>query len=632
VTSEPLRPGDVFAGYRIEAEAGRGGMGVVLRAVDVELERAVALKLVDQVLARDRAFSERFRREWRLLAALDHPHVIPIYGAGEVDGRLYLSMRWVRGGDLAQRLAGTAGLEPALAIDILAQVAAALDAAHSRGVVHRDVKPGNVLLEDEHAWLSDFGAGKDLARADTATAPGRWIGTVDYVAPELLDGEPADARSDVYSLACVLFEALTGRPPFRRETEVATLWAHRHDPPPSTNEIRATLPRGLDRVLARGLAKEPAKRPASAGELVRAARAAIATPPPGAETKVGVVKPAAPPSRRLRAGLLGAGLAIGLAAGALAAVILGGGKEHNPTPASARLSPVERFLRVDRILLGPHSTAGAIAALPQAAYVLDPQRRELDTIRSSSRQVVRRRHLPGVPTDLSASSDGNHLWVGMTDKRVLELDLNSGRTTVVKTRIEPDYVAVLDNYVVVMANPDKGGLLERVFTPSHKPSGKVKKIGGAPTDLVASGGYAYVLFAFPPTIVGYDEALRQQSQWRVKVDGVPPEMAQGDGKFWISVFDQGTVVRVSDFDGKAVGKPLAVGHRPNGIDYDVETNSVWVANTRDETVSRIDAKTGRVLARASAKGPLEGSLSASGGVAWAAGANDVVRIEPIGSS
>jgi serine/threonine-protein kinase len=630
VISEPLRTGDVFAGYRVEDEAGRGGMGTVLRAVDVELERTVALKLVDPALASDQAFSERFRREWRLLAALDHPHVIPIYGAGEHDGRLYLVMRWVRGGDLAQRLAGTTGLDPALAVDIISQVASALDAAHERGVIHRDVKPGNVLLEDGHAWLSDFGAGKDLARADTATVPGRWIGTVDYVAPELLDGAPADARADIYSLACVLFEALTGRPPFRRETEVATLWAHRHDPPPSTSELRAILPKGVDKVLARALSKDPAKRPASAGELARATRAALAAPPPGAETKVGVVAPPAPPSRRLRAGLLGAGLALGLAVGAVAAIVLGGGGDRQP--ASATVPPPPRFVRVERISLGAHSTAGDLIALPQFTYVLDPQQRELDAIKSSSRQVVRRRRLPGVPTTLAASSDNNDLWVGMDNHRVMHIDLVTGKRVVVKTDIEPDYLAVLDNVVMVLANPDSGGRLERIDISANKVLGKVKKIGGAPSDMVADGGYAYILFALPPTIVAFDEKLTQKSLWRVKSGGVPPEMTKAVSDFWISVYDEGTVVRVNDFDGKTVGKPVPVGHKPNGIDYDYDTNSIWVADTGDETVTRVDAKAARVTARISTKGPLAGPLSLSGGVVWASGTHDVVRIEPVGSS
>src|SRR4051812_19240786 len=249
-------------------------MGVVYRATHLLLERTVALKLIASSFAANPAFRSRFEREWRLLAALEHPNVIPIYEAGEVEGRPYLSMRWGSGGDLAARLRGTTGLEPAVALDVLSQVAAALDAAHARGVVHRDVKPANVLLEGDHAWLTDFGAGKDLAARDTRTATGHWLGTVDYAAPELLDGAPATAAADVYSLGCVLYECLTGRVPFPRETEVATLWAHRHAEPPST--------RGpVDSPLHRALAKDPADRPDSAGELIRAARAALAEPRAG---------------------------------------------------------------------------------------------------------------------------------------------------------------------------------------------------------------------------------------------------------------------------------------------------------------------------------------------------------------
>ena len=235
----------------------------------------------------------RFEREWRLMATLEHPNVIGIYEAGEVDGRLYLAMRWVPGGDLAARLRGTAGLDPRVAVELLSQIAAALDAAHERGVVHRDVKPGNVLLDGDHAWLTDFGAGRDLAGRDTRTAPGRWVGTVDYVAPELLDGSDPTPAADIYSLGCVLFEALTGSVPFPRDTEVATLWAHRFEPPPSTTDERPGLPHALDDVLRRMLAKEPAQRPASAGEALRAARAAVASPAPGAATVVAGEAPGA---------------------------------------------------------------------------------------------------------------------------------------------------------------------------------------------------------------------------------------------------------------------------------------------------------------------------------------------------
>src|SRR4051794_3097256 len=245
-------------------------MGVVYRARHLRLDRVVALKLLPP--------NPRSEREWRLLAALDHPNVIPIYEAGEAEGHAYVVLRWIPGGVLAGGLRGPAGLDPPVALALLAQVAAALDAAHERGLVHRDVKPANILLEGDHAWLSDFGAGKDLA-APGETRTGAWIGTVDYVAPELLDGAPATPRSDVYSLGCVMFECLTGRVPFPRESDMATLWAHRHEPPPSTGE---RLPAALDAVVRRALAKDPAERPASAGELIRAARAALSAPPAGA--------------------------------------------------------------------------------------------------------------------------------------------------------------------------------------------------------------------------------------------------------------------------------------------------------------------------------------------------------------
>src|SRR4051812_29799873 len=311
-------------------------MGVVYRATHILLERTVALKVIAPGLARNPAFRARFEREWRLLAGLEHPNVIPIYEAGEEEGRPYLSMRWVSGGDLAQRLRGTTGLEPAVALDILRQVAAALDAAHERGGVHRDIKPGNVLIEGERVWLTDFGAGKDLDARDTRTATGQWVGTVDYVAPELLDGQTATARSDVYSLGCLLFETLTGRVPFPRENDVATLWAHRYAPPPSTTETRTALPARLDPVLQRALAKAPEERPASAGELIRAARAAITERPAGKPTRVPELAPAAP----RRVWPLAAAAVLLLVAGAAAGFLAGGGSPGAaPTPVATPHPP-----------------------------------------------------------------------------------------------------------------------------------------------------------------------------------------------------------------------------------------------------------------------------------------------------
>ena len=212
----------------MEALVARGGMGVVYRASDLSLQRPVALKLIAPELAEDERFRGRFLKESRLAASLDHANVVPIYEAGERDGQLYLAMRMVEGSDLKALLRrdGRLGAERALAI--LGQVASALDAAHRRGLVHRDVKPGNVLIdEDGHAYLTDFGVSKQLGGVSTDT--GGMVGTLDYLAPEQIRGEAVDARTDGYALACVLYECLAGAPPFHRETEGETLWAHMHE-------------------------------------------------------------------------------------------------------------------------------------------------------------------------------------------------------------------------------------------------------------------------------------------------------------------------------------------------------------------------------------------------------------------
>jgi serine/threonine protein kinase len=220
-----MRPGSLFAGYRVDSLVGRGGMGVVYLAMDLSLSRPVALKLIAPELAEDERFRARFLREPRLAASLDHPSVVPIYEAGERDGQLYLAMRFVEGSDLRSVLEEEGTIPPERALAVLGQIAGALDAAHRRGLVHRDVKPANVLVdEDGHAYLTDFGITKQVGGASTET--GQNLGTLDYLAPEQIRGEGVDGRSDCYALACVLYECLSGVPPFRRETEAETLWAH----------------------------------------------------------------------------------------------------------------------------------------------------------------------------------------------------------------------------------------------------------------------------------------------------------------------------------------------------------------------------------------------------------------------
>jgi serine/threonine-protein kinase len=275
-----IRIGSTFAGCHIEGVLGRGGMGVVYLAEQPELGRKVAIKVIAPALSSDPAYLERFRRESRLAAAIEHPNAIPIYEAGIAEGETpFLVMRYVDGLDLASLVRREGRLDPHRAARITGQVAGALDEAHARGLVHRDVKPGNVLVEarreTEDAYLTDFGLTKEVDATSGVTATGRWVGTIDYSSPEQIQGRQVDARSDVYSLGCVLFTALTGGPPFVRQEDVAKLYAHVSEPPPTPSEIVSELPRDLDRVLARALAKDPGDRFPSAGDLGRAAAAAL---------------------------------------------------------------------------------------------------------------------------------------------------------------------------------------------------------------------------------------------------------------------------------------------------------------------------------------------------------------------
>jgi serine/threonine-protein kinase len=272
------RIGTDVGGYRIVEPLGRGGTSVVYRAEHVRLGRQAALKLLTAG-ADEPDFRERFLRESRLAASLDHPSIVPVYDAGEEDGLLYIAMACVEGTDLKTLLVREGRLPLRRALRIVAQIASALDAAHARGLVHRDVKPANILVgPGDRAYLSDFGVVKELAGAGT-TRTGGFVGTIEYSAPEQIEGREVDARSDVYALACVLYECLVGTPPFHRSSEVAVLNAHLHAPPPKLSKAAPDLPPGLEQVLAKALSKSPLDRYAGCGELVAAARAAAAPEP-----------------------------------------------------------------------------------------------------------------------------------------------------------------------------------------------------------------------------------------------------------------------------------------------------------------------------------------------------------------
>ena len=253
--------GSEFVGYRIDELIGRGGMGVVYRAYDLRLKRTVALKLMAPELALDQRFRERFARETELAISLEHPNVVPIHDAGDVDGRLYLAMRLVDGTDLRKLLRAEGALEPSRALAICRQVANALDAAHAKGLVHRDVKPSNILLDEaEHVYLADFGLTRRLEEKGARAGEGRSVGTPAYLAPEQIEGERVDGRADVYSLGCVLFECLTGEAPFVRGSRLAVAWAHLEEEPPSASERDSDLPEAIDAVLRRAMAKSPDER------------------------------------------------------------------------------------------------------------------------------------------------------------------------------------------------------------------------------------------------------------------------------------------------------------------------------------------------------------------------------------
>lgn len=271
-----IRIGSEFVGYRIDGLIGRGGMGVVYRAYDLRLKRTVALKLMSPELATDHQFRERFSREAELAMSLEHPNVVPIHDAGDIDGRLYLAMRHVEGTDLRALLRAEGALEPARAVAICSQVANALDAAHADGLVHRDVKPSNVLLDaNEHVYLADFGLTRRLDEQSGPAGEGRFVGTPAYLAPEQIEGGSVDGRTDLYSLGCLLYECLTGEIPFARGSPLAVAWAHLEEEPPRASQRRSDLPEALDGVFSRALAKEPQERYPTCGALISAVEEAL---------------------------------------------------------------------------------------------------------------------------------------------------------------------------------------------------------------------------------------------------------------------------------------------------------------------------------------------------------------------
>jgi tRNA A-37 threonylcarbamoyl transferase component Bud32 len=351
------RLGSTLGDYTIESIIGRGGMSVVYLARHTKLERHVALKVMAEELSENEGFRTRFVREAKMAANLEHPNIVPVYDAGEIDGVLYLAMRVIRGTDLRRVITEGGPMDPERVLTISGQVASALDAAHRAGLVHRDVKPGNILLatdgDEEHAFLTDFGLTKHVSSKSGLTKTGTFLGTVDYVAPEQIRGGEVDGRTDEYSLGCVVYECLTGEVPFTKDQDVATLFAHVEGERPRVSSARPELPDVLSDAVARAMSKDKEERFDTCQGFVRAARAALAqaatvpnptilAPPPVSPGPVGTppetVPPAppgpsgtaptpAPPGRRRRWLGVAAIVAAVAIAGTVGAIALGAGDD-----------------------------------------------------------------------------------------------------------------------------------------------------------------------------------------------------------------------------------------------------------------------------------------------------------------
>jgi len=328
--STDVRAGHVVAGFRVVSMIGEGATGTVYLADEPTGDRKVALKLLTPDLARDERFRRRFLRETELAAKLDHPNVVRTLASGNEDGTLYLAMEYVEGRDLRDVLRREGRLEPDRAVGVLTQVAAALDTAHEAGLVHRDVKPANVLIstrrDGDRAYVCDFGLARHISSASSLTTDSGFVGTIDYVPPEQVEGGQIDGRADVYSLGCVLFECLAGTRPFDRDSELAVVFAHLNEPPPRPSEIRPHLPKALDTVLEVALAKSPDDRYSSCAELIEAARAALAG------------KTVTRPRRRRRRYLAAGAVALLVAAGAatIGVVVTRGGSSSPKATAVQR--------------------------------------------------------------------------------------------------------------------------------------------------------------------------------------------------------------------------------------------------------------------------------------------------------
>ncbi len=589
-TQTQVEIGSDFLGYRIEELVGRGGMGVVYRAYDLRLKRTVALKLVTPELALDERFKERFARETELTMALEHPNVVPIHDAGDVDGRLYLAMRIVEGTDLRALLATEGALEPARALAICGQVANALDAAHRKGLVHRDVKPSNVLLDaNEHVYLADFGLTRRLEEQGLEAGEGRSVGTPAYLAPEQIEGKPVDGRADVYSLGCLLFESLTGSVPYRRTSRLAAAWAHLEEEPPSASELGSELPTAIDAVIQRALAKDPVDRYPTCAALIAAAEEALELRRP-------------PILRRRR--LLGVLVVlVALVAAVAAALFSRNGAAPSVTPESLVKIDLDTNEIVDVIPVGRNPRE--VEIIGNYVFVASESDGTLTRVDRRTGAVLNSGQYDA--GDGLAGEGDDRLWVASVGRgKVVVVDVELP-VVQVEDRVAAPRVPLAGDAAATSLAVGGGSLwiateaaverwrlhpLRRERTYQLEP-GDDSNAAAFGNGASASGGAWITLgrLGAPADDLLYIDA-RNGRATRISVGNFPFGIATGHGSVWVAMFEDDSVWRIDPVTGR-VRQKITVGSRP--MDVALGPDSVWVTNHCDGTLSRLDVASETVI-------------------------------------
>ncbi len=580
--------GSEFVGYRIDELIGRGGMGVVYRAFDLRLKRTVALKLMAPELSLDARFRERFSQEAELAISLEHPNVVPIHDAGDIDGRLYLAMRYVDGTDLRAILRAEGALDKDRALALGRQVANALDAAHAKGLVHRDVKPSNVLLDaNEHVYLADFGLTRRLDEQVGPAAEQRFVGTPAYLAPEQIEGGVIDGRTDVYSLGCLLYECLTGETPFVRDSQLAVAWAHLEEEPPRASDRRPELPQAIDAVIRKAMAKEPEDRYATCAALIEAAEAAFG------------IRPRARRRRRQVVAALGAATLAAVAA----AILLGRG---DATPTVVPDSLVKIDLESDKIV-----GVVPVGRIPNAIEIVGPYvfaasegDGTLTRVDTRTGAVVRSGKYDA--SDSLAAEGAKRVWVASVGRgQVTSVDAAlplvdpAERISTPRVPLPRDTTGTSLTvgrgalWIAAIAGAYGGGVVERwrLHPLGRQRTYQLRSLEYG-NDATFGYGAAWIALGAPAdTLLRID--ARSGRARRIPVGSFPVGVAIGFGSVWVTERGDDTVRRIDPVTGRT-RRVIAVGHVPAGVV--VDQGSVWVTSQCAGTLSRIDPDTNRVVA------------------------------------